>query len=85
MKTDLSLAQAAKKIRASGGFDTLLAALRAYTDEMKNNCIQSPVEMLQINAGRAQACAMVLRVFEDCETIADQAEQRHGRAAQGNR
>lgn len=85
MKTELRLAQVARQMRGAGGWNELLASVRAFADEAKDNVLQSPVDRLQILVGFAQGCAALLKVLETCENIADQAEKINARNHQRER
>lgn len=78
MQSDRQLIIAAARISraAPESWEQLLAAFRAYTDTQRDNCISSPVDNLQVAQGRAQACAALLRLFDDCRKSADQIEEK---------
>ena len=67
--------EAARLARSSpGSWDRFLGALRAYSDSVSNNCIQSPLEELPRAQGRAQATARLVAVLSDCVKSADKIE-----------
>lgn len=53
-----------------------LGALRAYTDTQRDNIVSSPLDVLPVAQGRAQACVALLRLMEDCLQNADQIKER---------
>lgn len=53
-----------------------LQAMQEYTDEIRNHCISSPVETLQVSQGRAQNCRDLLRLFAECQETSDQMKEK---------
>lgn len=53
-----------------------LGVVRAYTDTQRDNVVSSPLDVLPVAQGRAQACVALLRLFEDCLQTADQIKER---------
>lgn len=53
-----------------------LRAMQEYTDEIRDHCISSPVEALQVSQGRAQNCRDLLRLFAECQETSDQMKQK---------
>jgi hypothetical protein len=77
----LALAAVSLKARAIEDFDQFLVALREYANTQRDNCIQSPVETLQVAQGRAQQCAQLLKILENCRETADSIERmKNGQA-----
>jgi hypothetical protein len=78
MQADKQLILAAAKMSrvAPESWEQFLAAFRTYTDITRDNCISSPVDILQVAQGRAQACAALLRLMDDCRKSADQIEEK---------
>jgi ribosomal protein RSM22 (predicted rRNA methylase) len=62
---DLIFAAAHLAQRAPQEWAQFLSALVAYTDERRDECIQSPPAMLQVTQGRAQACATLRKLLAD--------------------
>jgi len=57
-------------------WERFLGALRAYTDTQRDNVVSSPLNMLPVCQGRAQACVALLNFAETCLTVADQIKER---------
>lgn len=65
--------RAASIARAAGeDWDRFVAEFAAYTDDVKNQCISSNADTVQIAQGRARECASLLRLFSECRVVADQ-------------
>jgi hypothetical protein len=65
----------ARAAAAFGGseWDNLVLAMRAYDQQVQKLFVQSPVELLQVVQGRAQASTQLLEVFEQAKQIAETA------------
>ena len=72
----LELARAAAMFGAGGDWGNLLIALRVYNAELQKQLVQSPIDVLQVVQGRAQASAQLLDIFENCRQIAEAASQQ---------
>jgi len=51
-----------------------LDGFRAYADQQRDNCIQSPLEILPVAQGRAQTAAHLYGLLADCIASADKIE-----------
>lgn len=58
--------------RAPEDWTLFIEALSAHVDEARENCIRSPIDMLQINQGRAQAMTALLKDLRDAPKLARQ-------------
>lgn len=76
MDRDLVLAADALRRANTEGFHKFVEAFRVYTNAQRDNCIQSPLEHLPVTQGRAQSCAQLLRLFEECHTRAGKLEKK---------
>lgn len=72
---DLILKTAVLARSAPEKFEDFIAALRAHTDALKDVCVMSPLEMLQVNQGRAQATAALLKTLSEALKKADELER----------
>lgn len=52
-----------------------LQAMQAYADYARDNCVSSPVDMLQVNQGRAQAAGTLFKLLSECISTADRIER----------
>jgi hypothetical protein len=73
---DLIITSAAIARRAPDEWTDFLAAFKSYTDTRRDQCVSSPVDMLQVAQGRAQQCVSLLRLFEECIRTADQITEK---------
>lgn len=55
-------------------WNEFLGALSSFTDHVKNDCIQSPLEQLPVAQGRAQIAAHLLGLLATCLQSADRIE-----------
>jgi hypothetical protein len=53
-----------------------LAAFKAYTDNRRDQCISSPPDAILAAQGRAQQCASLVRLFDECLKTADQIQEK---------
>lgn len=53
-------------------WEQFLAALKAYTDHKKDQCVSSQVADIQVAQGHAREAGMLLRQLSDCVRTADQ-------------
>lgn len=53
-----------------------LAAFKEYTDVQRERCVSSPLDTLPVAQGRAQNCAALLRLFQECVQNADQIQEK---------
>lgn len=54
-----------------------LAALEAYSQAVKDGCIQSPLDRLPNAQGQAQACVALLGILRNCVSTADKIQDKH--------
>lgn len=73
---DLILKTASLARMAPQEWSDFLAAFKQYTDTRRDQCVSSPVDTILIAQGRAQQCASLLRLFEECLTTADQIQEK---------
>ena len=73
MTPEQQLTSAAARLAriAPGEWETFLGAMILYTNLNISNCIQSSLEELQRNQGRAQSSARLLSLMTDCLVNAD--------------
>ena len=76
MDDELVMAAAELRRNAPEGFQKFLEAFRAYTNKTKDECISSPIDTLPVAQGRARGCAAILRMLDDCLTLADKREKK---------
>jgi len=53
-----------------------IEALEAYSNEQRNILVQSPLDVLQVTQGRAQAVSQLLELLRDCVRRADKRENK---------
>jgi len=72
VSTSRSLTIKAAELAGRAPEDWLLfiEALAAHVEEVRDNCIRSPLDMLQINQGRAQALTAILKELRDAPKTA---------------
>lgn len=73
-KSDLVLASARLARSAPESWKQFLGAFELYSQQHADNCIQSSIEELQRNQGRAQSVAHLYKLFSECLVIADKKE-----------
>ena len=66
---DLVLAAANLARAAPERWKNFMDALAAYTEDKGIECIQSPIDMLQVAQGRAQGLAALGRLLDGCLRI----------------
>lgn len=71
----LALAAVGLQARAPENWQEFLVAFTDYANVQRDNCIQSPVAQLQVAQGRAQQCAQLLKILENCRDTADSIER----------
>lgn len=71
---DLILEAARLARNAPESWNKFLGALAKYTNDQRDNCIRSPIELLPVAQGRAQACTHLLGLLEECLVLADKIE-----------
>lgn len=59
---------------APRNWNEFLGAFQHFTDQIKNDCIQSPLEHLPVTQGRAQLAAHLLTMLTNCLASADKIE-----------
>jgi hypothetical protein len=76
MTADRDLILAAARLARSSpeSWKQFLGAFRAYADQHRDNCIQSPLVTLPVAQGRAQLAANVYGILADCLASADKIE-----------
>lgn len=76
MTADRDLILAAARLARSHpeGWKQFLWAFRAYADQHRDNCIQSPLTTLPVAQGRAQLAALLHVLFAECQASADKIE-----------
>ena len=47
-----------------------------FTNVRRDQCVSSPVDTFLVAQGRAQQCAALLRLFEECVKTADQITEK---------
>ncbi len=53
-------------------WEEFLRAFAGHVDTLKDQCVSSPLEHLQVAQGRAQAARDLLRTLQTCVQVADQ-------------
>lgn len=71
---DLILEAARLARRAPEEWQHFLGALAKYVEVQRSHCIASPLEMLPVAQGRAQASTAILALFAECLQSADKIE-----------
>ena len=74
---DLIIAAAKLARSAPENWQQFLGALEQYSNTHITNCIQSPLEALAQNQGRAQAIAALQKLLRDALKTADQIEVKN--------
>jgi hypothetical protein len=76
MSADRELILAAARLARSApeGWKQFLGAFQMYTNSQRDNCVQSPLDILPVTQGRAQCAAQLLGLFADCLSKADAIE-----------
>jgi hypothetical protein len=74
--TDNDLIREAARLARSApaNWDRFIEALKAYSSQSVQNCIQSPLDELPRAQGRAQATARLYGILSDCIASADKLE-----------
>lgn len=68
---DLIFAAANVATRAPQEWATFIIALTAHVNNKRDECIRSPLDMLQVTQGRAQASAALRDILADCAKTAN--------------
>jgi len=71
---NLILASARLARSSPESWKQFLDGFRVYTDQQRDNCIQSPLENLPVAQGRAQLAAHLYGMLADCIASADKIE-----------
>lgn len=71
---DLILKAAELARSAPRAWNEFLGAFSAFSNQQKDNCIQSPLEQLPVAQGRAQLAARLHELFATCVQSADKIE-----------
>lgn len=74
---DLILKAAELARSAPRAWTEFLGALSRYSDQQKDNCIQSPLDQLPVTQGRAQLAAHLYGLLATCTQSADKIEGKH--------
>lgn len=74
MDRELTLAAARLARSAPESWERFLGALSLYSQSQTEICISSPLDVLQVNQGRAQASAALLRLLANAVKDADRIE-----------
>lgn len=74
--SDLATVAAELARSAPHQWHAFLVALKAYSDEARDNLVASPMDRLPLMQGRAQASAQLLHTLQQAIKIADQIEKR---------
>lgn len=75
-QSELTIAAAEVKHAAPAQWQGMLEKLSQFTDKAKEDCIRSPVEMIQVTQGRAQQCALLFELFRDADKEANRIHDR---------
>jgi hypothetical protein len=77
LKTEIPLAQAAARLARTSpeSWGQFVSAFEAFTAETTTQCVQSPIDELQRNQGRAQAITRLQNTLSTCRQIADKHER----------
>jgi hypothetical protein len=59
---------------APRAYEEFLGALSDYTDQVKTDCISSPLDLLPVAQGRAQLAARLQNLLANCLSSADKFE-----------
>ena len=79
VESDLAMKAAMLARNAPDSWKQFLGALQDYSSQQIQNCIQSPLELLPVTQGRAQATARLYGILAECLTSADKIEgKRNG-------
>lgn len=71
---DLILKAAELARSAPRAWNEFLGAFSSFSNQQKDNCIQSPLEQLPVAQGRAQLAARLHELLETCVQSADKIE-----------
>jgi histidine ammonia-lyase len=72
----LIFAAASVAHRAPQEWAQFISALTAYANDRRDECIRSPLDMLQVTQGRAQASAVLRDLLADCVNEANKIETK---------
>jgi hypothetical protein len=75
---ELIFAAAALARSSPENWQRFLTAFKGHCDELKDQCVASPVEMLQVTQGRAQAATGLLKDLTGANSKATELESRKG-------
>lgn len=73
-ESDLTMKAALLARNAPDSWKQFLGAFQDYSSQQIQNCIQSPLELLPVAQGRAQATARLYGLLAECLTSADKIE-----------
>jgi hypothetical protein len=74
VETDLITAAARIARSSPDAWDRFVAAVQAYSSQQITHCIQSPLDLLPVAQGRAQATARLYGILAECIASADKLE-----------
>ena len=78
MSPDRDLIIAAARLQRNNHelWGEFVAALKEYANTQRENCIQSPLDVLPVAQGRAQACAQLVKILTSPSEQADRIQDR---------
>lgn len=78
MSTERDLIFAAARLQRNDNelWSAFVAAFTAYSNTQRDNCIQSPLDVLPVAQGRAQACAQLTKLLANPSEQADRIQDR---------
>lgn len=72
----LIIAAAQVAYRAPQEWASFISALHVYADTKRDECIRSPLDMLQITQGRAQTAVALRDLLAECVNTANKIETK---------
>ena len=73
---DLTLKAAYLARSAPEAWRSFLGALSQYNEKQRDDLVRSPIELLPVAQGRAQAVRDLTALLADCLTMADKIERK---------
>jgi hypothetical protein len=70
LHNELAMAAAELMHSAPAPWKVFLERFCRFTEKAKEDCIRSPVDMIQVTQGRAQQCALLFELFADADKTA---------------
>lgn len=74
VENELVLAAARIARTSPDAWGRFIAAVQSYSSQQITHCIQSPLELLPVAQGRAQATARLYGILAECLSSADKLE-----------